>query len=146
MKWLPRLTANIILASSLTLLSGPVHGQTLPSAAREHSQFRIKMALGEKFNKYRQDYYKSPTLAGLDQMLSCGEEYLAVSSLDINSVTGDIYVTAEIASALGDGIGLRACFRRSRPALVASGYELPTLPERPHRPRMAVYQTSHPAR
>jgi hypothetical protein len=40
---------------------------------------------------------------------------------------------------------LRACFRRSRSALVACGYEQPTLPLRPYRPRVAVSQTPDPA-
>jgi hypothetical protein len=34
---------------------------------------------------------------------------------------------------------LRACFKRPRPVLIASGYEKPTLPERSDRPRVGIY-------
>src|SRR5215471_15786306 len=38
-------------------------------------------------------------------------------------------------------VELRACFKNPRSALIAYRDELPTLPERPDRPRMGVYQT-----
>jgi putative DNA methylase len=37
-------------------------------------------------------------------------------------------------------VWLRAHLKRPRPVWYAMGYELPTLPERPHRPRMGCYQ------
>jgi MbtH protein len=36
-------------------------------------------------------------------------------------------------------LSLRACFKRPRPVLIASGYELPTLPKRSDRPRVGIY-------
>jgi len=65
---------------------------------------QVKKLLGDKINQRLDAYYHARTLAGLEEVVKAAKEFLAVPPDDFGSAVGDIWATAALAKALGDGV------------------------------------------
>lgn len=104
MRKLSRQTVFSLLVSLLVFCPLIVMGQAPQGRAGEPAQKLIKNELAKKLLDKLDNFYSSPTLAKLEQVVTASKEYLAVPPYDIESAGGNIYLTWRLAMALYYGV------------------------------------------